>query len=86
MCQIKIVVHGLNVIAGEKTAGEPSTNNDATDPDIDVDITSLCWLSDKVQVRIPGVQWPSSSEPDSDTSVSSPSQCTKWYVSRSASS
>ena len=56
MCQIKIVVHGLNVIAGEKTAGEPSTNNDATDPDIDVDIAGVCQLSDKVQVRIPGVQ------------------------------
>ena len=44
------------VIAGEKTAGETSTNNDATDPDIDVDITGICQLSDKVQVRIPGVQ------------------------------
>ena len=50
MCQIKIVVHGLNVIAGEKTAGEPSTNNDATDPDIDVDIAGVCQLRDKVQV------------------------------------
>ena len=56
MCQIKIVVHGLNVIAGEKTAWETLTNNDAIDPDIDVDIIGVCQLSDKVQVRIPGVQ------------------------------